>query len=465
MRLLRAALMNLSALVLFCPCAYSTEIVAETLEEVFNQLVEEVESGSQSFACKSCKLLVYADVDGNALTPLAALLERKARLVFGRSGRFQDSLASGELPFAVVKIDDTTLSRLDRSGIDRVLDISAKLQGRALILRVRAMWLEGGSWAPILADASYYHRKLVRLALKESPEWPILARPTSELEDARPVWERSELAATKGRVLDLAAGDMDGDGVSDLLLLLAGRVEFWRGDGDGYAFRYAFALDDYLNGSALSRWDAGEIAVCDSPRRNRPRLFLATNRMRGGWAFSWNGNRFVESEPIGGAPLACLDEGILVSYYEPGTAYLKPEVAIRREGEIHPLPVDMDRALLSIMPLSDAGLVTVAPDGRAALIQNDASVDLGFKCGASPGILTSGQGALLICSAAEVSPGKDGLVTWRLEGGLAKPESELPGSAGEIYAVCAEKTLGFENIYAARYKPGGDETTIERYRR
>ena len=72
--------------------------------------------------------------------------------------------------------------------------------------------------------------KIFKIELSESRHWVVLGRPVEELTSIRLKWRHEKLLETKGRVLDLASADLDGDGLDDLILLFADHLEFWKGE-------------------------------------------------------------------------------------------------------------------------------------------------------------------------------------------------------------------------------------------
>ncbi|RJO72437.1 MAG: hypothetical protein C4523_03215, partial [Myxococcales bacterium] len=355
------------------------------------------------------------------------------------------------------KLDAAGLRALEKEGIDRVLDLSADLDGRMLKLHARSVWLVGGSWHPLVAEPPAYPERLARAAVAESGEWAVLLRP-SEAVGAQTVALRPQnLFQTGGKALDLACGDIDGDGQGDLVLLFADRIEFWQGQDDRFAFRQTRRLPESAASFPQPRDLAGEAAICAAPGKTG-RLAIATNALVGGASFSWDGEMLRELGPVAGAPVACIDGAFAFGRYRPGSVLFEP--ALYPETSAPPL-VKFAEPFVSAAYLGEnKQWIEVTANGRTRFAGESAPSSQ--TCGAQPAALPGPGGQKLVCSRASTRPTRDAFRFLTPTDADGNPENAADATPGEIVALSSGPTCGWGVVYAARYLSGENRTQVER---
>ncbi len=439
-----------------------------TLKEAVGQLLVALDSSEQTFRQVRGTLLIRSDSGNNPTAPLTAVLEREGRLAARQSGRFGEILLPGDLPFSLNRLDVEALEHLDRLGVDLVLDLSAATRGRALLLRARGFWLQGGSWGAALATRPAYPERQARVQLAPSPHWAALIRPAEELSGNAASWTHGEAAQTEGRVLDLALIDFDGDGDRDLILLLPDRLELWSRSDDALdgtkaelEFRYTQALDAPTGPS--SRWPAGELTVCGGGRNTPARVAYQISGQANGHQALWNGRSLVPSDRLAHAPLACFGQTWVQGTYRPGTHLFKPQLIVTQAENASPKPITVRGPFISVVGAAPERLIEIGVDGR---LTSTAFGGLeAIRCGQKPGWLNEPEAPLLICSQARPTPTRDRLTFWRLLHDTVREESHSPELPGALQAVTAAEGPEGQVVAAARYLKGRNITLIDWYQR
>lgn len=439
----------------------------ETLASAFAKLSDDLEILDPAFSDQRSTLFLHAEMEGKLTAPLAALIEREAMLALSRKTNFKHILTTGNLPFAYPGIDEITLARLDHFGVDRVLDIAAALKGKQLLIRVRAMWLDGGSWAPVLEDEFSYPQQLLRVAIAASQTWEMLGRPIEEVQSVSFNWQREESFSTPGRVLDMATGDLDGDGRTDLLLLFDEHIEIWRRGEAGFDFLYTHDLSQDGVPQVSVRWMTGELAFCRIESNPSLHILAATNAMKGGLRFFWDGRRLVESSRLAGAPLVCNKGRVAMGEYRMGAHVFELDIREYSSRHTPEKPIPTPTPFLSALPLPDGeGWILLGSEGELQLLSNKGkSRPLGINCGIHPVLLADRGSPLLVCGRAITDGTRDRLTLWRLTMNGPVLSAELEELPGLVYAITADSSVESEAIFAGRYIDSENLTHIDRYYR
>ncbi len=425
------------------------------------RLLERIEGNAPSFLETEGFFLVRADVNGNAEAPLAALLERALLEALRTRGRFRMVGTPSEIGLIAPRLDDATLDRFDRAGADRLLDVSVTVKGDRLLVRARALWLEGRSWAGLLRQPLPFREERFRVWIGESAWWRLLARADFKMgaESPRLPWRTEKVLESAGRVLALALGDLDGDRRDDLALLFADRVEFWMAEDGGYRFRKMKSLDAFSVRPV--RWSAGFVRICERDDDRPSRLLFGTNAMADGGVLVWNGETLAEVGRLDGIPLSC-EDGAPVASFRPGSASLERKQALETAADRlkPPLPAG---DLLWAFP-SERGWITLDTDGRVRIA--GAPELSGVSCGSNPFVVADGDRYRMACSLPLAVPDMDGLQVFTLDSdGRVLESVRHDRKPGAIYAVTGSLRQGEETWFAARYDERLGRTIIDRYRR
>jgi hypothetical protein len=441
------------------PGAAQTENVpsAATLHEAFERLLQGV-GAQHPFALAGGSLFLHVDTDGDRNTPLAAMLERESRLVFSATHSFAFIYTAEDLPFDATTPDAAALARLERFGVDRVIDISAELAGNRLVLRARALWLEGGSFAPILAQPVEYPEQRARVTLAANPQWLLLARPESALGELRLSWKTRALGESPGRALALAVGDINGDVQPDMALLFADRLEIYVGDGDSLCYQTMIDLRDEARAAARTRFHAGEVLICNHD--GRPAVALGSTALGGGLVLQGDGQRLAKAWELAGAPMACTDSGVLVAPYREGSWLLDGFVLSQRpDGETVSL-LEWSEPTLRLRPLPGGlAFLALGPQGNLFYVGRSSSAPE-LHCGAGLALAPTSSGAQLACSAAEIRPLHDSVQLAQLHGDSLTPEEQFDKIEGEIWAVAIWPHPLGARVLSAVYNPTTDRTSV-----
>jgi len=281
---------------------------------------------------------------------------------------------------------------------------------------------------------------------------PVLAAPGSTDE----VWKAEEVFRSGGMALDLAVGDLDQDGVRDVMLLFPDRLELWFGESDGFRFRYAFTLPDGDNPAAALRIVAGDLLFCSASNGNgKPVLALATNRLPQGLRLRWNGRDLAAIGVVGGVPLACGENGFWFSRYESTGAQLVPELKHGSQTQNLPSP------MLSLRKTGQGNWMAVQSDGT--LFDLAANKPLTLECGAHPALVSSKDGEVLVCSNARIAPDADGIRVFWLGKDGPEPDGASVETPGWVQALAAAEEGKRWVVFAARFLPATKQTLVERY--
>lgn len=435
----------------------SSPDAVSTLREAFTLLLREL-SAERPFADPGGALFLHVDTDGARNTPLAAMLEREGRLSFSASRAFGAVRSAEDAPFDAARPDDATLVLLDRWGVDRVMDISAELSGDRLILRARAVWLEGGSLAPLLATPFAFPERRARVSLPADPQWLLLARPDAVLGRLRLSWRSRTLASSRGRVLAIATGDLDGDGRMDMVLLFAERLELYLGRDTGLVFRQVLDLREYRPVTARARFHAGEALICEHEQGRS--LAVGSSALGGGRVFRWDGLRLVSLWELAGAPVACTDTGVLSAPYREGEALPEGFVLAQRPDSDPVSLLELTGETLRLRPVAGGlSFLALSPDGRL-FWEGQPAPEPEARCGAGIATAVIGGEGFMACSLPLVAPLRDSVQLFRIDGRSLAPIEQFSAQVGEIHAVAIHPHPLGVRVLAALYNPATDETTI-----
>jgi len=454
-------------LVCIFPCVSNAENglshqleVAENLDEAYHAAIKQLAIRG-NFANHASRLLIVSDAAGNTSAPLCAVMEREALVSFKRYTSFRDVKSSADLGFVYNGIDEAVLKRLDRLGLDRLLSISSSLENNRLILTLRAIWLEGGSFADVLMEPVFYPEVTIKVSVKESRNWVLLGRPSDVFASQSEKFSQKRLFATNGKALDIAYGDVNNDGVGDIVLLFEKHLELWIGKQNGFTFRYTFEFSDNDKRPRLPRFITGEVEVCKSSDSDSADVYLATNWMQGGMRLVWQNNKLQMLEKTYGAPLACLDKMVFGSYKVASHIF---EDNIRLASEFGEQEINTGREFLSIVPVkSGKDWLLIEPDGRLYLLKEMRHIS--GRCGIHPAITSGASNEILACGLDEVKPSKDVVSFSSVLMPSVKEVYRSQYQQGAIWGLTALSSWKGEAFFSVRYDAGKDKSIIEKFQR
>ncbi len=192
-------------------------------------------------------------------------------------------------------------------------------------------------------------------------------------------WHLSELLYLPRRVLDLGFGDLDGDGISELVLLYPDAIEVYSleavalGRGGAPRRLVTHSLSHLPEAEIRARDPMGSLLVADFNRDGRCEIFCKLFNRRFGQILTWGGSDLRPIRKLQKVPLCVYREKrrarIVYGEPDPGTNHYLPRIEVadinRSSGKIHALP----EAFLTLRcwqsePEKDPWMVVVDRAGR-----------------------------------------------------------------------------------------------------
>lgn len=158
-------------------------------------------------------------------------------------------------------------------------------------------------------------------------------------------WHLDEVLYLPDRVLDLGLGDLDGDGIAELVLLFDEAIEVYGFENAKPRRLARYGLDQVPREPIRGRDPAGSLLVVDFNRDGRYEVFYRHFNRRWGEVLTWNGARLVPVRRLGKVPLCQFRLGgrpvVLYGQPQPGTNQYQPEVELAdmnaSAGQVHAL--------------------------------------------------------------------------------------------------------------------------------
>lgn len=434
--------------------------MADNLDLAYKQILQKLDSLG-NFNNSASTLLVVSDAAGNTTAPLCAVMEREALVSFNNYGSFKSVKTSADLGFVYNGLNEDVLKRLDKLGIDRVLSISSALKDQRLLLTIRAIWLEGGSFAEVLKEPLFYPELKLSASVKESGNWVLLGRPSDVFTSQSERFTKKTLFKTQGKALDIAYGDVDGDGLGDIVLLLEKRLELWVGKNNGYSFRYSFDFSESEKASLLPRFVTGDVEVCRLGDNDTADVFFMTNQIKEGLRLNWENNRLLTLDNITGAPLACLNGNIVLGNYVKSSHTFDGKIRIVSEfGE---QVTDTQKEFISAVPVnSGKDWLLIEANGKLYLssekrrVQND--------CGIHPAITKIEGSETLACGISEVEPVKDAIRFLNVLMPSLKEVYRMDYNDGAIWGIASMSSWKGDAFFSVRYDESSNKSIVEKFK-
>jgi|GEM_PF-5073454 len=447
-------------LLLFClsiPVASAAENESE-IEVAWDSIISALAGGSAARPFGGAdELLLWVDDGQGGSNSLTALVEQAGQAALERPGLFKKVVSARKIFSGSADLSQQGLAAIDRRGFDRLLKVDACSSSGAVIIKVTAWWLDSDVWS-LMAGRPYYARQ-TEARLPASPLWGMLENRALDFGPSAPAWNERELFTSDGRVLDMAAADLDVDGSAELVLLLEERLEVWGRSGeDDFSFRYMQSLPKEEL-TLPARYAVGSLSFCNDGAKHAPVLLLAHNRLPGGWMLQWSGADFAITTRLERAPLACLpsasgaDAAVISAAYVSGSTAFNNRLytggsGLRREYKMPEAFVAFEAAptatdLRDIYAVSVNGSVYDGLGGKALPAGS---------CGTQPAI-APGPAAenVLACGAARFGSSEEGLsIVAVTQGASSTSVGYFPAAAGSIAAICAAAGEGLR-FYVARY--------------
>jgi hypothetical protein len=240
------------------------------------------------------------------------------------------------------------------------------------------------------------------------------------------------LARLPGRTAALAVGDLDGDGVPEVVVL--SEQELWVLGADGQP-RARQPLTALAPAAAPAREPFGTVCI------SAGRIAVTSARSDGGLLLQLDQGRLLTVGTISGPTLGC-GSGAVAGAYLPGQARLR-EASGRADEAFWGAAAEAGHRLLL---LPDGTARWTSPDGRKRTLAD---------VGAGAALLPGDGEVWLLASSAAADPARDHLRLLRFEGGPVL-EADVPGRV--LQAVPVPGGTGGARALVASWTPeGGSE--------
>jgi len=438
----------------------------DEIETAWETLIAELSGSAQARPLGGAdELLLWVDNGEGGVNSLTALVEQAGQAALKRPGLFAEVVPARSLFSGAADLSQQGLTELDRRGFDRLLKIDVRSSSGAVVIKARVWWLDCDIWS-VMAGQPYYSRQ-AETRLPASPLWGMLETRELNFGPGAPAWKERGLFSGKGRILDIAAADLDGDAAAELVLLFEERLEVWRRSGDDeFSFRHMQNLPQEEL-TLPARYAVGNLFFCGVSGAS-PLLLLAHNRLPGGLALQWSGADFAVTRRTERAPLACLPsasggEGALLSsvYVGGGTAFAgriyTDGSGLRREYKLPESFVAFEASPAA----ADLRDIYVVSPGGAVFDALGGKIMPSGSCGTQPALASGPAGEnVLACGAARFGAEEEGMnITAAATGTKNAPVGFTAAAKGEVTAICAAPGEGLR-FYVARYDAGSDNSRI-----
>ncbi len=439
----------------------------EEIESAWDDLLAALSDSPERPFYGGSDLLLWIDDGDGGRNRLTALVAHSGALKLSGPGLFARVHLAERVYSGRADLNEASLAAYDRRGFDRLLKVDVRTLSGGVELSARAFWLDRDVWDAMLDPPRPYYERPASVKLPASPLWSQLERSTLEFGPLAPAWTEVRLFESSDRVLDIAAGDFDGDSVNDLALLFKSRIELWCGSDEGFYFRYTYTLSD--DEEIPVRHKSGTLIACDISGNGQLEILFGLDTFEGGQALQWTGSELARIQRMDHAPLACLSGAsgapstLIGARYAEGTPLFKSRLERLDDNfdGAEKLRTSNNFVSAIIKPggisLKDMWLVT---DTGALVKAVSKSSTSPASCGQNPATATGLDGqAVIACGAASFGGFEEeiSIFAYGTKGFVAA--GRCISRKGAVMALASAPGEGLR-FYAARYNKASNKTYI-----
>jgi hypothetical protein len=277
----------------------------------------------------------------------------------------------------------STLERARAAGAGWLLRIVVGLQRGRLVANVELSPLPAGFWTR-LAGQIPHSLAAQYLVVEQEDAAVMMLSEQKRLEKFSGSWSLSLLGRLQKRYLALAAGDVDGDGAEEVVLLAREGLEVYRLQGAALKKLAEYGFSQIPQQSTVSRESLGRVVAVDINHDERAEVFYGTNWLRQGEVLAFSGAVFFPLRRLSSVPLCLVQRErrwqVVLGSLEPGTNVFSRSLVLHdinaSGGEEFLLPA----AFLQLSCMEEGGrwrwvespgvLAEAAPEGRRVLFED-----------------------------------------------------------------------------------------------